>query len=239
MGFPVTATRFEVFGPDHLAALGLTLLLAAWLIQRAWRNPAGTARQDRALALFLVALYPAHLLIGWRQGSLGRDTVLPCQLCDVAALCGAVALWFRHQRAAELVWFWGLAGTLNGLFTPALDEAFPSPHYFLFFALHGGVVVAAVYLVVGLRLRPARGAVWRAFGWAQLYIVGASAINFALGSNYGFLRAKPAQDTLLSFLGPWPWYILGLEVLGLALFALLYLPFYSRGADSAAGGARP
>ncbi len=242
MGFPSTAPtapRFEVFGLDHLAALGLTLLLAAWLIRRARRDPAGTRGQDRALAIFLLAIYPAHLLIGWRLDSLSKDDLLPCQLCDVAALSGALALWFRNQRAAELVWFWGLAGTLNGLFTPALDEPFPSTRFLLFFALHGGVVVTALYVVIGLRLRPMPGAVWRAFGWSQVYIAGAGALNFALGSNYGFLRSKPAQASLLDALGPWPWYILGLEAVGLVIYFLLYLPFLSRRAPAGAGCTPP
>ncbi len=239
MDSTLSAGRFEAFGPDHLAALGLTLLLAAWLIRRARRDPAGTRGQDRALAIFLLAIYPAHLLIGWRLDSLSKDDLLPCQLCDVAALSGALALWFRNQRAAELVWFWGLAGTLNGLFTPALDEPFPSTRFLLFFALHGGVVVTALYVVIGLRLRPMPGAVWRAFGWSQVYIAGAGALNFALGSNYGFLRSKPAQASLLDALGPWPWYILGLEAVGLVIYFLLYLPFLCRRAPAGAGCTPP
>lgn len=226
MGSPGTFPPFQAFGPDHLAALAVTFLVGWFLIFRARRYPLKTATQDRLLAVFLLALYPAHLLISWQLDSLDQDNALPCHLCDVAALCGAAALWFKHQRLAELVWFWGLAGTLNGLITPALAYSFPSPHFLFFFGLHGGVVVAAMYLVLGLRLQPQTGAVWRAFGWAQLYLLGASGVNLLTGSNYGFLREKPAQASLLDFMGPWPWYILGLEALGLVFFTLLYLPFY-------------
>jgi hypothetical protein len=127
-----------------------------------------------------------------------------------------------------LVWFWGLAGTLNGLITPALDEGFPSPRFLFFFGLHGAVVVCAVYLVAGFRLRPAKGAVWRAFGWLQIYTLGAGLADWLTGANYGFLREKPPQASLMDLMGPWPWYLLGLQGLALGLFGLLYLPFWCR-----------
>lgn len=222
------APPFEAFGTAHFAALGCTLLLASCLIYRARRHPGKTERQDKTLALFLLALFPAQLAVGAWTGVLNKETALPCQLCDVAALLGAAALWFRHQRLAELVWFWGLAGTMNGLITPALSESFPSLRFLSFFALHGGVVIAAVYLVAGLGLRPQPGALWRAIGWLQVYLLMAVLVNFLTGANYGFLREKPAQATLLDVMGPWPWYIIGLEILALILFTLLHLPFHRR-----------
>ena len=225
MGFMANAAAFKVFGTDHLGALGLSVLFAFILVRHARRHPDRICFQNRALAFFLLALYPAQWIFLWKQDALNRENALPCHLCDVAALCGVAALWLRNQRLTELVWFWGLAGTLNGLITPALDESFPSPRFLFFFALHGGVVVSAVYLVAGLRLRPAPGGVWRAFGWLQVYLVAAATVDFVTGANYGFLRAKPPQASLMDLMGPWPWYLVGLEALALALFSLLYVPF--------------
>ena len=229
MGAPASMPPFVVFGPAHLTVLALTVLIIGGLVYHARSGPGRTRIQDRSLALFLLLVYPASLLVGWKLGMLNRDNILPLHLCDVAAICGAGALWFRHQRLTELVWFWGLAGTMNGLITPALSESFPSPRFLSFFALHSGVVIAAVYLVAGLGLRPQRGAVWRAFGWGQVYFGVAAITNYTIGSNYGFLHSKPEQASLLDFMGPWPWYILGLEALGLLLFGVLYLPFRRQG----------
>jgi uncharacterized membrane protein YwaF len=48
----------------------------------------------------------------------------------------------------------------------------------------------------------------------------------ALDSNYMFISYKPTDfSSVLDLLAPWPWYILELEVIGIAFFALLYLPF--------------
>jgi hypothetical integral membrane protein (TIGR02206 family) len=50
-------------------------------------------------------------------------------------------------------------------------------------------------------------------------------VNHWLGSNYLYIARKPDTPTLLDLLGPWPWYILGMEVVGAAIAGLLYLPF--------------
>lgn len=230
MASPANIMPFEIMGAAHLGAVGVTAATALVLVYHARRYPSRTGPPRAFLAVLLLILYPAHLVVNYASGNLNRENAFPCHFCDVAAIIGAIALLTRRQRLAELVWFWGLAGTLNGLLTPALSDTFPSPRYFAFFALHGGVVIAAVYLVAGLRLRPEPGAVWRAFGWGQVYLVAAALVDLISGANYGFLRAKPTQASLLDLMGPWPWYIFALDALGIVLFLLLYLPFLGRSA---------
>ena len=40
-----------------------------------------------------------------------------------------------------------------------------------------------------------------------LYVAAAGAADYALGTNYGFLRGKGDHVSLLTWLAPWPWYI--------------------------------
>lgn len=150
------------------------------------------------------------------------------QLCDWVAVLGALALIRRKPWIAELVWFWGLTGTLQGLITPALAYDFPHPRFIAFFQLHGSVVVCAFYLVFGLGMKPRQGSVWRAFGALQIYLLSAILVNLIANQNYGFLCQKPHSTSLLSFLGPWPFYILSLEAIALIFFGLLYLPFWKK-----------
>lgn len=222
------AERFQAFTLPHYGALAATacaMLLLVWNARRAGVSPKTVETQNRLLAALLPLNFVFYFVTNWLIGDLTWKNAFPCHLCDMAAFCGSYALLTRSRLCAELTWFWGLAGTLNGLITPALVYPFPHPGYWTFFILHGGVVTVAVYLVLGLRMPPRSGAVWRVFGWTQAYFVLAVVMNLLTGANYGFLRDKPANPSLLDHLGPWPWYILCLEALALVFFTVLNLPF--------------
>jgi hypothetical integral membrane protein (TIGR02206 family) len=90
---------------------------------------------------------------------------------------------------------------------------------------HLGIVVAALFLVVGLRIEPRRGAVPRVFGITTAYALVVGVFDWATGANYMYLAAPPDRATLLSLLGPWPWYLVGAAVIAFVLLVLLDLPF--------------
>jgi hypothetical integral membrane protein (TIGR02206 family) len=222
-----TPRPFKLFGPSHLAALGAAAAGAAaliWLVRRR-----GGERHARAaangLAVALLVEEAAAMALAAKSGPATLRANLPFQLCDWVVASAAVALATRRQRPYELAYYWGLAGTLQALLTPDLAADFPDPAYFSFLGLHATVIVSILFLTFGLRLRPRPGSAWRVWLWTQLYAVVATGANLLLGTNYGYLRAKPARPSLLDVLGPWPWYILSLQALALGLFAMLYAPF--------------
>jgi len=46
-----------------------------------------------------------------------------------------------------------------------------------------------------------------------------------IGSNYLFIAHKPETASLLDVLPPWPYYIAYIEVIGLVMCLILYIPF--------------
>lgn len=151
---------------------------------------------------------------------------LPLQLCDVVVLLMAWALCQPHRpRVTEVAYCWGLVATSQALLTPDLPPVVSAYTCWKFFLTHGGVIVGAVYLAAGLGWRPSRGAAWRVWGATNLYAAGIGLFNLATGANKLYLCAQPLRPSLLDYLGPWPWYILSMELLALALFWLCTLPF--------------
>ena len=165
----------------------------------------------RAISLVLALDAVAFVVVPLADGSWSVHASLPLALCNMALLVAAGACWEpRWQLAVELTYFWGLAGTLQAVVTPDLDVGFPQLEFFEFVVGHLGVVLAALYLVVGLRLRPRPGAVTRVFAVTAVYTAFVGWFDWLTGSNYMFLAAIPTTASLLSVLGPWPWYILTL-----------------------------
>jgi len=226
---------------EHLAGVLVTaaatavLCLAARRRPGRWITPAATA-----LGILLVISEAAWIARLVAHGGWAADVGLPLQLCDAATLLTAAALWTRRRRLVELTYFWACAGTVQAVITPDVPEPFPSFVYFQYYAAHGGVVVGALFLVIGLRIAPGPGAVVRAALVTAGYTAAVGLVDVVTGGNYMFLREPPPTPSLLDVLGPWPWYLATATVLGVVLFATLNLPFWlSREPAVAQTGASP
>ncbi len=92
---------------------------------------------------------------------------------------------------------------------------------------HLAVVAAALHLVAGLRIVPRQGAMIKVFGMTAGYTVAVGIVDWVAGANYMFLRHPPHTWSLLSILGPWPWYLLTASAVALAFFLLLDAPFWA------------
>jgi hypothetical integral membrane protein (TIGR02206 family) len=217
-----------VLGNEHVDAVAVIGILIAGLVLAArlrpgpWLNVA-----SRGLALVLVAAelgWWAYLLTGG-SAHYPLTTALPLQLCDAAIFVGAAALWFRRPVLIEITYFWGLAGTLQALITPDLPDHFPSFPFIQYYTAHGGIVAAALLLVVGMLSRPRRGAVVQVAAITLGYAALVGAIDALTGTDYLYLRSKPPGPTLFDYLGPWPWYIAAAVAIGIVLFLILDAPF--------------
>jgi hypothetical integral membrane protein (TIGR02206 family) len=216
---------------EHMAALGVTALLCVLLPVAARTRPgAWTRLVSRALAVLLVAWFLAYHLVVALQSSYELDFDLPLHLTDAATMVAALALWTLRPLLFELTYFWGLTASLQATLTPGLgaDDRFPSFFYWQYFVTHAGVVLAAVLLAFGLRLTAAPGAVPRVLLATAVWAAVAAAGNALTGGNYMFLTERPETSSLLDYMGPRPWYILGAGLLALAMFAVLDLPFRRR-----------
>ena len=220
---PQDTLSFHPWGTSHQVVLALvaTVMVALLVLARTVLKTAA----ERALGTLLLAIYPAGLLVHTLCGSLRAQTALPLQYCDIAAIAGGLALWTRRQLWCEIVYFFGIAGTLQGLLTPALVYEFPDPRFFLFFALHGGVPVTSFYVVSAMRQRPQAGAVRRMMLFSLGWYAVTALVNLALGTNYAFQCQKPVQASLFDHLGPIPWHNASAMLLGLLIYSLLHLPF--------------
>jgi len=219
---------FHSFGASHIVAMALMLAAAAALIlaSRAARSDPFDRSVRWILAFLLLADWIAYLVMFYRNGWLAVGNVLPLNLCDWATIAVALTLLVPNQRSFELSYFWALAGTLLASITPDLAYDFPDPRFIFYFLYHAIIIASVLYMVFTLGMRPVPGSVGRVVAWTLAYIAVAGAADWWLGTNYGFLRAKPATATLFDAMPPWPWYIVCSFAIGIAAMLLLYAPYF-------------
>ena len=193
-----------------------------------WKNPGeeGKKRMRYLLAgILLVGEITWHI---WSYFG-GTWTVtyhLPLHICSIMVWLSIYMLFTKNYRIYEFAYFIGLAGAMQAFLTPEAG-IYGLWHFRAVQTLlvHGTLMIVPIYMTLKEGYRPTWKSFLRVAIGVNVYMVIVHFINLVLGSNYLFTQHKPPSASLLDVLGPWPWYILSMELLGFAIFFLLYLPW--------------
>jgi len=221
-----TGAPFEFLGAAHIAAL-LFLVALNFLLQGCKRMDEPARKKVRIILAVIMWLDEAAWHI-WNiaYGTWNIQEHLPLHACSILIWLAGFMLIFKNYRIYEFVYFMGIGGALQALFTPDIGiYGFPHFRFFQTFISHGLLVTSAIFMTTVEGLRPTWRSFLRVLVISNLYMGVVFVINQLIGSNYLFVAHKPVGPTLLDSLPAWPWYLLYMEAIGLVMFLLLYLPF--------------
>jgi len=229
--FDYTAGDFVPFSLSHFVALGIIVLLNVVMVISLKKIHSKSLDKWFANSLELLLILQEISLSVWRitTDQWRAGTSLPLHLCGAAVVLSAVLLVTKKEQIYEIVYFWGFGGALQALMTPDIGP-FSYPHYrfFQFFVSHGAIVTATVYATFILGYRPFFRSIVKVFVITNIYMIFIAVFNYLFDGNYLFICHKPETASLIDYLGPWPYYILSLEVVGLISFLIYYSPFAIR-----------
>ncbi len=222
-----TAERFETYGATHLAVLAIFVVgvVVVTVAGRRLRDRSAEQLVRRVFAVVLLCVTIPLQVLQLTPGEWNLQTSLPFQLCDLAWMFAAHALWTRNRLTSTITYLWGITLTTQGMLTPDLASDFPEPRFLMFWGMHVLIVWASFFLVPGLRILPT----WRTYrqtvavtlAWAVV----AFGFNVVAGTNYGYLNRLPGNASLLDYLGPWPVYVVLEIAIVAAVWALLTWPW--------------
>jgi hypothetical integral membrane protein (TIGR02206 family) len=224
----MTPPTFHAFHTQHLVTL--TIIVAVCILI-AWK--ARSNNGPRWLRWLLGVALLGHAAVFYIQlginHALALEYSLPLDLCDLVLIASIIALFHPNQFMTEIVYFLGFGGVLQATLTPDLSRGFPSWDFILFFWSHGITLMAIVFLISRPGFKPRGGSIVRMMVAVNIYALVAGTIDAITGWNYGYLCRKPSEASLIDFLGPWPWYLLSLELIALVIFLILDLPWILSG----------
>ncbi len=218
---------FETFGTVHVATVAVLVALGAVLLYFTRTRLSRASARRTGAAFALVMLVQEVFDRGWHI-AVGDDFwghLLPLQMCGASVFL-VIALLLWHKRLIfELVFFWGLGGASVALITPDVAYPFPHPLYISYFTSHAMIVIGVLYMMVNFGYRPTLRSLGGTVVFSNGYLLLVFPLNHYLGTNFLYVSEKPEAMTLLDALGPWPWYILGMEAIALFIFCGLYTPY--------------
>jgi len=227
----INSGRLQFGSIEHVLPIGLAILFCSVLIRFA-RKKLSTNQKHlvfKWLGIFVsltIVLFHAHKI---SLGGYAISKDLPLFLCSFLALIIPVFTSYKKYWMYEILLFWIIAGTLQGVITPDIAEGFPSLDYFRYWIVHLGLLTIIFYATFVLHMRPKFKSVIKSFLALQVYVAAIMLINYVLNSNYFYLNRKPESASALDYLGDYPYYLLVVELILIPFFLLIYLPFYLTG----------
>ncbi|MEH6538197.1 MAG: TIGR02206 family membrane protein [Psychroserpens sp.] len=221
--------RVLILSWEHLLPLSIAIIFAIVLIRYA--KTISKEKQQGLIhyfAIFIsVSVIAFHVYnILFRDYDLRTD--LPLYLCSLLGILIPIFTYYRKYWMFEILVFWIIAGTLQGVITPDIAEGFPSLDYFRYWIVHLGLLIVIFYNIFVFKLRPKFKSVFKSFLALQIYVVIMIVVNYLLEANYFYLNKKPASASVLDYFGEWPYYIIVGQLIIIPLFLIIYLPFHFR-----------
>ncbi|MBS4189363.1 TIGR02206 family membrane protein [Bacillus sp. FJAT-49705] len=216
--FPFSPYSFSHFFMITMLIIGSVLI---YYFREFLRKHDKTARIIMFVSLFLFeTLY--HIWL-YKDGYWDISFTLPLQLCSLSLILCLILLYTQCKIIFQIVFFIGISGAFMAILTPELFLGFPHFRYFQFFITHILIIWTCLYFLFIHQLAPTRRGMLSSFLFLNLSAVCAYIANKITNGNYMFLASKPTNGSLLDYFGPFPLYILALEVSALILFFLLFL----------------
>jgi len=218
---------FEMFSTSHAFVLTFIMIIGCGLYY--FRNSLRESPHNNIIRIVMaVLLLSTEVVLQIWCLSTGVWSVyhsLPLHLCSMAVILCPVMLVTKKYSLYEVLYFWGIGGTAQAILTPNLWYGFPHFIFFQYFIAHSLIVFSCLWMTFVEGFRPTFNSIRKAFLLTNFYAAFVLLINVLLGSNYLYILQKPDKPTILDFLHPWPWYIIELEIIALAVCFFCYLPF--------------
>ena len=237
-GTPVR--EFRSWKPEHLVPLALILVLAVVLGLMA-RRPGAYDTVALAVSLALWLNESAYQLYWFMVDGWAAPTALMIQMCGLSILFLPLAHFATKPRLRQflfdVLYFWGIGGALQALIAPDIGtNGFPAYRYFSFFVSHGLIIASTVVLAAAGGMRITLRSFLRAIVVTNLLLLPMYGLDQLLRllppydpGNYFVLGYPPPTGSLVDLFsdifGPSPRYVIGLELMGAAVFGILYLPW--------------
>ena len=217
--------KVALFSNTWFVGLIMVFIVGILIIQFAIRVPPDS-RRILSITMGIVLIF-REVWKTWYIYQLGiweLKTALPLHLCGISALLSGIMLFKTHQKGFEFLALISFAGAFHALLTPQLNHGASTFQLIEYYIGHGGVMLVPIYLAIVDGYRIEKGSWKNVFIYCQFLLLLIGLINFVLNANYMYLCAPPIVNNPL-IIGSWPWYLLGLEIFGLAHILLLYYIF--------------
>lgn len=177
--------------------------------------------------LFITSYIIYHYLhvIG---GTWSIDKRLPFHLCGFSSVITCFILFIKKKQLwFEFLFYAGILGGLNALFTPLIDNYTGTSFFYVeYFYSHTSIIILPLYMYYYMDMDLSKLSWLKSFIALNILLVFLMPLDFYIDANYMYLKEPPAVNHPLVS-GKWPYYLINLEFVVVILLYFTYSLFKS------------
>jgi hypothetical integral membrane protein (TIGR02206 family) len=199
-----------------------SIIIFLWIAK--FFNDSSVKLIARLLSLFLLIITLITIIESVVNKKWDIQSHLPLQLCGISQyLACFIAFVPRKKLIFEFLFYCGISGGLVSILTPQITHYDGSMYaYIEYFVSHSLIVLIPIYLLLYSINRLSRFSWLKVFLLLNVLMALIMPLNYLLGSNYMYLNSPPEVENPL-IIGEWPYYLISLEFIVIAIFYLIYL----------------
>ena len=157
--------RVTIGSLEHILPIGIAVLFSVLIIRFSKKtfNNKTKLIVFNSLSVFVSLSVLAFHLYHICFESYNVKTDLPLYLCSLIALLIPMFSYYRKYWMFEILVFWIIAGTLQGVITPDIAVGFPSLDYFRYWTVHLGLLTIIFYAVFVFEMKPKFISIFKSF----------------------------------------------------------------------------
>lgn len=218
---------FKIYSVSHIISLLIIVLVIVSSLFLIKKESEGNKLLFKSvlgwMALFTQIAYTIWIC---KNGVFSLKDSLPLNICSVSLILVFLSVIVRKKVVINLLYFWGLPGTVYALLFPNLIFDFPHFRFFEFFIAHAIILWMVLYYLIIEKLDIGNREMLIAYIVTITYLLGVMFLNELLRSNYLYLRRKPVFESFFDLLGNN--YQIKLFCGLFFLFKILQIPFILR-----------
>lgn len=221
-----TGGPFVLFSFYHL--IMLAIILSIIILTYVFRHRLLSLKKSTRIYIASFLILQQLSLTVWyiMYGGLSLKESLPLELCDISMIICASMFTYKSYLLYEIVYFWGMAGSLEALITPDLGiYTFPHFIFFQFFISHGSIIILCLFMTFVYGYRPSFKSLIKSLIALNIYAGFIGVYDKFMGTNFMYLCEKTQNTSIMNYLGPWPWYLISLELVAIVSCVLCLIPF--------------
>lgn len=219
---PNTIEPFELFGTAHLLTILVMVIIGVLCLYASQKSERFSRLFKYFLIINLIVMDISYRL--WSGFYETHDYVgmFSIHISSVSVILSVFVLLKYNQKTFDVLFYWGLILVPQAIITPGIYRyGFPHLRFFQILWIHFLVIYTVFYLLIIKKRKLSPFNLKRVLIITHFYGIFIFIINRIFDTNYMFIGKKASVPSLIQYLGPWPYYIVILDVILITLFVII------------------